>query len=223
MLDEIERLPALLTELRDQQPDVHVVVVDGGSSDGSRQFARAFCQSHARRFRLVCSGPGRARQMNRGAALVRTGWILFLHADTHLPRDALRLLASAWESGCRWGRFDVSFDPPHRALRVVAWFMNTRSHLTGIATGDQAIFVRADMFAVAGGYPPIPLMEDIALSRTLRARARPCRVRTPVTTSARRWQQHGLVRTIVTMWGLRFAYWWGVAPERLVSRYHRVR
>jgi len=223
VLDEIERLPDLLSELRDTQSEAHVVVADGGSCDGSLQFARAFCHSHANRFRLVQAEAGRARQMNRAAELVESGWILFLHADTRLPDDTRYLLDRAWRSGCLWGRFDVSFDTPHRSLNMVAWFMNARSHLTGIATGDQAIFVRADTFAAVDRYPPIPLMEDIALSKALRSHSRPCRLRTPVTTSARRWQQRGVLRTILAMWGLRFAYWAGVAPEWLVGRYHRVR
>ncbi len=222
-LNEIERLPALLAGLRDRFAPAWVVVADGGSSDGSQEFAQTFCDAHPDRFRLVRSAPGRAHQMNRGAALVSSGWMLFLHADTRLPASAGRRLTDAWGAGCRWGRFDVRFDTAHRALRLVAWCMNARSHWTGIATGDQAIFVRAETFAAVGGYPPIPLMEDIALSKLLRAHARPCRVRTPVITSARRWRQGGVMRTIVKMWGLRLAYWLGVAPERLAARYPRTR
>ncbi len=222
VLDEIERLPGLLTELLDLSA-AQVVVVDGGSRDGSVSVCRDFCRSHAHRFRLVESAPGRAVQMNRGAAQVHAGWIVFLHADTRLPGNAFSALERAARSGCEWGRFDVDFASRHLGLRLVAWSMNMRSRLTGIATGDQAIFVRAKTFAALGGYPEIPLMEDIALAKMLRARARPCRIRTPVVTSARRWRRRGWLRTVVTMWALRCAYWFGVDPGRLARRYPQVR
>ncbi|MEO6696754.1 MAG: TIGR04283 family arsenosugar biosynthesis glycosyltransferase, partial [Gammaproteobacteria bacterium] len=163
---------------------------------------------------------GRARQMNLGAATACGEILLFLHADTRLPQNAGAVIHSGLaQTGARWGRFDVRLSGRPPLLRVVEALMNWRSRLTGIATGDQAIFVRRDLFERAGGFPDIPLMEDIALSRILKRFSRPFCVRERVITSSRRWEQHGIVRTIFLMWRLRLAYALGADPEQLVRRY----
>jgi len=185
-----------------------VIVVDGGSADATSQLAAPLAD------RVVRAVRGRAAQMNAGAALARGDALLFLHADTRLPVDADRLLA-----GHAWGRFDVRIDSRATALRLVAAMMNWRSRATGIATGDQAIFVAADFFHRVGGFPEIALMEDIAFSARARRLARPACLRARVTTSARRWEKHGVLRTIVLMWRLRLAYFMGADPAELARRY----
>ncbi len=201
-----------LAALRDQ--GAQVIVVDGGSSDATIDNARDLAD-------LVISAPrGRASQMNAGAGLSRGALLLFLHADTSLPRDADRILREVLDSPDQiWGRFDVRIAGHHWLLSIVARMMNLRSRLTGIATGDQAIFVRKPAFDAIGGFPELPLMEDIELSQRLGRLARPIRLRARVVTSGRRWEKHGVVRTILLMWRLRFDYWRGVDPEELAKRY----
>ncbi len=190
-----------------------VIVVDGGSVDGTAQIAAALAD------RVLCSPRGRARQMNAGAALAGGTLLLFLHADTRLPGSADRVLHEAVAGGAAWGRFDVHIDGRALLLRLVAALMNQRSRLTGIATGDQAIFVRRDLFQRIGGFPEQPLMEDVELSRRLRALAAPCCLRQRVTTSGRRWETRGVWRTILLMWRLRWRYWRGASPEALARAY----
>jgi rSAM/selenodomain-associated transferase 2 len=145
--------------------------------------------------------------------------LLFLHADTALPEAADRMIAGAVGAGREWGRFDVHIVGRHRMLPVIATLMNWRSRHTGIATGDQAIFVTRKAFDAVGGYPDIALMEDIALSRALRRRSPPACLSARVRTSGRRWEQHGVWRTIWLMWRLRAAYWLGADPVELARRY----
>ena len=191
-----------------------VIVVDGGSRDGTRRVASPLCD------RLLDVPRGRARQMNAGAAAARGTVLLFLHADTRLPSGWHELVRDALGNpGCEWGRFDVRLDGAHPMLRVVERAMNLRSRLSGIATGDQAIFVSRAAFREAGGFPDIALMEDVALSRALRARSRPACLRTAAITSSRRWERHGIARTIVLMWRLRLEYALGSDPERLARLY----
>ena len=213
-LDEAERIEAHLTALAGlRQRGGEIIVVDGGSSDGTAEKARGFAD-------CVLDAPrGRAIQMNAGAGVARGEILLFLHADTQLPPEGDRLVAEAIQQGATWGRFDVRIEGDHPMLRIVARSMNWRSRLTGIATGDQAIFVRRDIFEGVGGFPDIPLMEDIALSCALRRLARPVCLPTPVTTSGRRWEKRGVVRTILTMWRLRLAYFLGADPQRLAAAY----
>jgi rSAM/selenodomain-associated transferase 2 len=163
---------------------------------------------------------GRASQMNAGAALARGDILVFLHADTRLPADASQLILGALaRSGCAWGRFDVRIEGAHPLFPVIAFFMNARSRLTGIATGDQAMFVSRGVFAAVGGFPNIALMEDITLARNLKRVSRPLCLRARVTTSGRRWEERGVVRTILLMWRLRLAYFFGAKPESLARRY----
>lgn len=218
VLNEAARLPALLDSLRTTD-FAEIIVVDGGSTDGSA--GRSECAHD--RVRRLSSERGRARQMNAGAHAAGSDLLLFLHADTQLPATAVALLGAAVSAGARWGRFDVRIVPPAPSLLLVQALMNWRSALTGICTGDQGIFVRRDLFAETGGFAEIPLMEDIELSRRLKRIARPWRIRTPLLTSARRWRQLGTLRTIASMWRLRLLYWWGVPAEKLAGRYVDVR
>ena len=158
--------------------------------------------------------------MNAGAQQATGAVLLFLHADTRLPPDADRLIAQALASGPQvWGRFDVRIDSPRPVFRLVETLMNLRSRWSGVATGDQAVFVRRTAFEAVGGFEDIALMEDIALSRALSRLSRPACLRQRVTTSARRWEQHGVWRTVLLMWRLRAAYFWGADPAQLALRY----
>jgi rSAM/selenodomain-associated transferase 2 len=192
---------------------VEIVVVDGGSRDGTPTLAAPLAD------RVLASDRGRARQMNAGAAATRADCLLFLHADTRLPADADRRVLDAVQRGATWGRFDVRIDGRSRWLPVVAALMNLRSRLTGIATGDQAIFVTREAFERVGGFADQPLMEDVEISRRLRRIAPPACLRDRVVTSGRRWDTHGAWRTIVLMWRLRWAYWRGAPAQELARRY----
>jgi rSAM/selenodomain-associated transferase 2 len=203
--------------LRELQPlrqaGVELVVADGGSRDGTPEIAAAFADA------VIDAPRGRARQMNAGAAASRGDILLFLHADTLLPPAGVAAVMAAIEDGAQWGRFDVRIAGQAPLLRVVARMMNWRSRLTGIATGDQAIFVRREMFERVGGYPELPLMEDIRLSATLKRLAPPACLREQVTTSGRRWEQRGVLRTILFMWWLRAAFFLGASPTWLARLY----
>ena len=196
-----------------RQRGAELVMVDGGSTDSTWALARALAD------RVLLAAQGRATQMNAGTQDCNADVLLFLHADTELPQDADRLVAQAVQSGKAWGRFDVRIDGPHPVLRVVERLMNLRSRLTGIATGDQAIFVKREVFERLGGFVDLPLMEDIELSTRLRKIGPPACIKVPVATSARRWQRHGVWRTIVLMWRLRLAYFLGASPQALAVRY----
>jgi rSAM/selenodomain-associated transferase 2 len=214
VLDEAAEIVLALETLAPlRRRGVEVIVVDGGSSDGTLALVQPFAD-HA------VQGPrGRASQMNAGARIAKGDVLLFLHADTRLPDGADRLIARGLsDSGRGWGRFDVSI-PGGRMLALIATMMNLRSRLTGIATGDQAMFVTCDAFNAIGGVPAIALMEDIALSKRLRRRSPPLCLRERVTTSPRRWQRNGVVRTILLMWRLRLAYVLGADPARLARAY----
>ncbi|TXL73686.1 glycosyltransferase [Vineibacter terrae] len=214
VLDEAATVVDALRRLQDLRArGCAVIVVDGGSHDATADLARPLAD------RVAVAPRGRAVQMNAGAALAQGDALLFLHADTLLPPDADRCIADALAGGADWGRFDVRIDGAHPMLAVVGWSMNLRSRLTAIATGDQAMFVRRDVFTAVGGFPDIPLMEDIALSRTLKRRGRPACLRPRVTTSGRRWQKHGVLPTILLMWRLRLAYFLGADPGELAVRY----
>jgi rSAM/selenodomain-associated transferase 2 len=191
-----------------------VIVADGGSADRTTLLARPRCD------RVVAAPRGRGAQMNAGAAAARADVLLFLHADTRLPEGADRsILGELARSKRKWGRFDVRIAGRHPLLGTVAYLMNWRSRLTGIATGDQAIFVERSAFVAVGCFPDIPLMEDIALSARLRRVTRPLCLSACVTTSGRRWDEHGLMRTILLMWRLRAAFFRGADPAALARAY----
>jgi rSAM/selenodomain-associated transferase 2 len=218
VLNEGERIAATLDALAPMRAlGVEVVVVDGGSRDATIQRARL-------RADKVMSAPrGRATQMNAGAEKATGEILLFLHVDTLLPSDADHVLLNGLErSGRVWGRFDVRIDSKDPLLRTVARMMNLRSRVTGIATGDQAIFVKRDTFKQVGGFPPIELMEDIALSKLLKRIGPPLCLRECVATSARRWEKRGVVSTVLLMWRLRLAYFFGADPKELAQLYGHV-
>ncbi len=221
VLDEGASLQAHLLDLQPlRERGVELVVIDGGSLDDTAPQARPLAD------RVLIAPRGRASQMNAGANAGPAGSdspacdaLLFQHADTRLPEHADALLRLALADGAVWGRFDVRIDSPSRLLRCVSMLMNRRSRLTGIATGDQAMFVRREVFDAVGGFPDIALMEDVALSRALK-RIAPCTcLKARVVTSARRWETHGPWRTIWLMWRLRAAYFFGADPRRLALHY----
>lgn len=213
-LDEAAGIGALLESLQLARRQGHeLVVADGGSTDATRTIAVPLAD------RVIEASRGRALQMNAGAAVATGDALLFLHADTILPEGGIDAVLDALDAGALWGRFDVTIAGTHWMLPVIATMMNLRSRLTGIATGDQAMFVRRDAFVAAGGFPPIALMEDIALSRLLNRQGRPACLRLRVTTSGRRWERHGVWRTILLMWRLRLAYFLGADPGHLAAQY----
>jgi rSAM/selenodomain-associated transferase 2 len=188
-----------------------VIVVDGGSRDRTPERAAPLAD------RVLAAPRGRAAQMNVGAAAARGDALLFLHADTRLPDNADALVRDALKGTRLWGRFDVRF--AGGALPLVAAMMNLRSRATGIATGDQAMFVTRDAFARAGCFPAIALMEDVALSARLKRLSRPVCLAARVTTSPRRWQRNGTLRTVLLMWRLRLAFFLGADPALLARAY----
>lgn len=214
VLDEADRLRDCLLDLQPlRDRGARVVVVDGGSRDHSLEIAR----DHAD---LAFRAPrGRGAQMNAGAAACPAAAWLFLHADTRLPDHADQLIDRALRGPHDWGRFDVRIDSPLPALRWVEAAMNLRSRWSGVATGDQALFVRRDLFRAVGGFPDIALMEDVAMSKSLLRHGRPACLRERVITSGRRWERHGVVPTILLMWRLRAAYFLSADPARLAQRY----
>lgn len=215
MLNEAPGLPRLLARLSAlERQGNEVLIADGGSDDGSADLAKRAG------LRVLSSPPGRARQMNLGASHATGDVLLFLHADTLLPEGALITIHRVMQkSSAPWGRFDVVIDGSHPMLRVVARLMNLRSRWTGIATGDQAIFVTREAFDAVGGFPDQPLMEDIELSSRLLRRSRPACISDPVLTSGRRWESRGVWRTVLLMWRLRWAYWRGTPADQLAQRY----
>ncbi len=213
-LDEAARIAGSLAALAPARAQgAQVIVVDGGSRDGTPQRCEGAADS------VLVSSRGRARQMNAGARAASGDALLFLHADTTLPPDALELVATALAQH-KWGRFDVRIDGRSRWLPVVAALMNARSRATGIATGDQALFMRREAFDAVGGFPDQALMEDVEICKRLRAHhGAPACLRAKVTTSGRRWDERGAWRTIVLMWRLRWLYWRGVSADRLAVAY----
>ena len=216
-LDEAERIRASLEALAPLRAKGHeVIVVDGGSSDSTIERARPLVDQ------VLSSARGRAMQMNAGARAARAETLVFLHADTRLPALADALIINALRVYA-WGRFDVQIEGAHPLLGLVACAMNLRSRLTGIATGDQAIFVRREVFEHLGGYAEIDLCEDVDFVRRLRRTGRFVCLRSRVTTSARRWRRAGLVRTILRMWLIKTLFLAGVSPAWLKRRYADVR
>ncbi len=193
-----------------------VIVVDGGSSDASIRIASALTD------KVVESAPGRGMQMNAGAAKATGTILLFLHIDTLLPDQADRLVTESLFGDDRvWGRFDLRLSGENPAFRLIERMINMRSRYTGMATGDQGIFVLSSTFNQVGTYPEIPLMEDLVLSRKLRKLAKPICLQQRVISSSRRWEQHGIVRTVLLMWILRLAFFLGIGPEILHRKYYK--
>jgi rSAM/selenodomain-associated transferase 2 len=215
VLDEAPGIVAYLEALTPLRArGVEVVVVDGGSVDATVLLAAPLADH------VIAAPRGRAAQMNAGARAATGTTLLFLHADTRLPPDADRLLLDGLaNTGRLWGRFDVTIEGGSPMLSIIAAFMNARSRFTGIATGDQAIFARREAFERVGGFPDIALMEDIAFSTAMKRESPPLCLAGKVTTSGRRWERHGTLRTIVLMWRLRLAFFLGADPASLAHRY----
>jgi rSAM/selenodomain-associated transferase 2 len=214
VLDEAAHIGMTLRDLDGCRiPGTEVLVVDGGSSDATREIAEPFCDQ------VIDAPRGRACQMSAGAALAQGEIFWFLHADTRVPLDAAAAIDTTVASGREWGRFDVRLSGSGALLRMVERTMNLRSCLSGIVTGDQGLFVTRALFRAVGGFPDIPLMEDIALSQRLRGHQRPACVGTKLITSSRRWERNGVWRTVLLMWRLRTAYALGADPARLLHLY----
>lgn len=215
VFNEAQSLNAHLPLLQGLRELGHELIVVDGSGDSASAERCGALVDH-----WLDSAPGRARQMNAGAERADGEIYLFLHIDTRLPGDAMDLLQEGFSrDSTQWGRFDVRLSGQLWVYRVIEYMINLRSRLSGVATGDQAIFVRRSVFEAVGGYGELPLMEDVAISKTLRALARPLCLRSKVITSSRRWEAHGVVRTVVLMWWIRLLYSLGVSPQILHGMY----
>ena len=237
-LNEEAVLPRTLSQAASLGFD-ELIVVDGGSHDRTREIVQAFASAPAISLQrsilspqssalspvsLLTAPPGRANQMNAGAAASKGTVLLFLHADTSLPSDARQAVERALEDpACVGGRFDVRFERDSGPSWLISRMMNLRSRWTGIATGDQAIFVRRSLFEQLGGYSDLPIMEDVDFSRRLKRTGRLSALRSKVITSYRRWDTRGPLRTMLLMWVLRFLYWIGISPHRITRLYGSVR
>lgn len=214
-LNEAETIVGTLQALQPlRRRGGEVIVVDGGSSDGTAARAGPWAD------KLLTAPRGRAVQMNAGAAQASGAILLFLHADCLLPEAADGMVIDGLNRRRKsWGRFDVRISGKHPLLRAVETLMNLRSRATGIATGDQGMFMTRSLFEAAGRFPEIALMEDVALSQRLKRFGAPLCLSHRITTSGRRWEKHGVLRTVILMWRLRFAYWLGADPDKLALRY----
>ena len=214
-LNEAAVVKDLLADLASAHAAGHeLIVVDGGSQDRTVEFVHPFVDC------VLSSPPGRAVQMNAGAAAAKGDALWFVHADCRIPADAVTAITRELKHGRRWGRFDIRLSGQAWPFRVIERMMNLRSCVIGIATGDQGIFVSRELFDAVGGYPSIALMEDIALSNLLRREYRPLCIKKPrLQTSSRRWEERGILRTIWLMWRLRLAYALGKSPDELARRY----
>ncbi|WP_439107404.1 TIGR04283 family arsenosugar biosynthesis glycosyltransferase [Congregibacter sp.] len=213
VLNEVGRLPTLLTELRWAFPDAELIVVDGGSTDESVAIALPLADA------VLLSAPGRAHQMNLGGACAKGRWLAFLHADTQPLFDQQALLPLLG-GDVHWGFCRIALQGRSTGLAMVSYFMNLRSAMTSVATGDQLLFVRRELFEELNGFGEMPLMEDVDVCKRLRREAEGGALNLQVVSSGRRWDEQGLWRTIVRMWALRLAYWLGVSPHRLWSHYY---
>ncbi len=216
VLNESGQIEACLKTLQGlRQLGAQVIVVDGGSADNTATLAKPGADQ------IIVSGAGRATQMNAGAALAQHKWVLFLHVDTWLP-EKMPDIVMAWNySKSKWGFFSVRLNSDRLAFRFIEWFMNRRSYYTGIGTGDQCQFVDREIFEQVNGFADIPLMEDIELSKRLKRVSRPLVVVAKATTSVRKWQDEGILKTVLKMWRIRLAYYFGAAPEQLAEKYYR--
>jgi len=212
-LNEEKTIESCLSALQPLRNNCEIIIVDGGSTDNTRVIARTLAD------KVVSSEKGRGRQMNNGARLASGNVLIFLHADTSLPEIALQLIQQKLNSSRKWGRFDIQLSGNHFMLKVIAQMMNWRSRLTGIATGDQVIFVTRLAFENAGQYPEINLMEDIAICKALKKISPPICLKAKVISSGRRWERYGIYKTILLMWNIRLRYFFGADPQTLAFLY----
>jgi rSAM/selenodomain-associated transferase 2 len=212
-LNEEQAIANCLSAIQGYREIAEVIVVDGGSTDNTYKQARPLCD------RVIVSDRGRAIQMNAGANCAVGDVLIFLHADTFLPEEALNRITTNINHRQQWGRFDVELRGSHPMLLVVAKLMNWRSRLTGIATGDQVIFVTKQLFEAVGRYPEIAIMEDVALSKNLKLVCPPVCLVDKAISSGRRWEQFGVLKTILLMWSLRLRYFFGIDPATLAQLY----
>jgi len=217
VLNEEKSINGFLKNLQTLRTGGHeLIVVDGGSQDQTEHCCNGLCDV------FLGAEKGRALQMNEGASQASGEVLLFLHADTVLPNNVDLLIEKTLRKPeCIWGRFDIKLTGSSILFSLIALLMNIRSRLSGIATGDQAIFVKTEAFRRLGGYERIPLMEDIAISKQLKRIASPVCLKEKVVTSSRRWEENGTLKTIVLMWRLRLAYFLGADPKVLVEKYYR--
>jgi len=215
-LNEAENIHACLSSIP-ASPSIEIIVVDGGSSDETISIVKNFSSA----IKIVHSDRGRAKQMNTGARYARGAVLLFLHADTIAPKDLLEKISSFDSQDKKlWGRFDVQLSNRSLVYRVIEAFINYRSDWTNVATGDQAIFVKRNAFEHVTGFPDIPLMEDIAFSKIMKKKSEAYCIKSRMLTSSRRWEENGVIKTIILMWWLRFSYFIGVSPQRLHKKYY---
>jgi len=217
ILNDADLLKKQLQSLQAWRAAGHeIIVVDGGSEETITASDREMAD------RFLSTNRGRALQMNEGARLADGDILLFLHADSGLPENAGTLIERAMEDcTASWGRFDVRLSSERLIFRIIGWAINIRSYITGVATGDQGLFVRRSVFEQLAGYAPIPLMEDVEISKRLRRITRPIRLKGQIVTSSRRWEQHGVFSTVFLMWWLRLLYFLGVSPEKLIKKYYK--
>lgn len=213
VLNEEMNLARLGEHLRTIAQQHEVIIVDGGSRDNTLHIAYQLTDA------VIVSSPGRAVQMNSGAEIASGEVLLFLHADTFLPDDALEIITALSAEKNYWGRFDVRLSSNRFVFRLIETLMNLRSCMTSIATGDQAMFIEKNLFQRVGGFPEIALMEDIEISRRLKKIAKPVCLKQKVITSSRRWENNGVVATVLLMWKLRLYYFFGMSPEKLKQLY----
>ncbi len=214
MLNEEAALSRMSSQLRSIRQQGHeIIVVDGGSADNTLTIAHEVTDS------VIISKAGRALQMNNGASIASGDVLLFLHADTLLPDDAMQVVSERSRKKNYWGRFDVRLSGSRYIYRLIEGLMNLRSRITSIATGDQAIFIQRNLFDRVGGFPEIVLMEDIGISRQLKKISKPVCMKQKVVTSSRRWEANGVITTVLLMWKLRLYYFFGVSPDKLSQLY----
>ncbi len=212
-LNEADNISQTLDSLQNLRKTGHeIIIVDGGSKDATCFIAKSKVD------RLITCEPGRARQMNTGARLATGAILIFLHSDTTLPANIEDIFMKIGKKSY-WGRFDIRLSGESTIFRLIEWMINTRSRFTGVATGDQAIFMTRELFQTVGGYPNIPLMEDIALSKRLKRISSPVCIPRYVVTSSRRWEENGILKTILLMWMLRLKYAFGISPDELAKQY----